>query len=234
MYLTKNVQSQSIEQNKQTLHEQYNAIQAECRLLRQHYQTLYEQHQALFERCSSWQSPSASTTASRQTMRDFCQSLQEQRREIQLFRDTLHTHLIHTRSYRRSVSSLTQAPRSLIRKTILLGVGNEEGAAVLKEGMLQATAHRVFMAADSSQVLSLLQNVHIDVLILDDELTPLSAIKLYHHLHGIQGRERLPVIIMSTCCTSLLPEELMHPNLIGLEKPITGEALVKVIDQLLV
>lgn len=129
---------------------------------------------------------------------------------------------------------LTEKSRPLIRKTILLGKGNEKDAAFLKQDMQQASAHRVFLATDSSQVLCLVQNVHIDLLVLDDELTPLPGIELYHHLHFEKGLEATPAIIMSARYNPLFQAELALYNLIGLEKPIKVDALVRAIDQLLV
>ena len=79
-----------------------------------------------------------------------------------------------------------------------------------------------------------MQNVHIDLLVLNDGLTPLPGIELYHYLHFMKGLEALPAINTSACFSPPLQEELAHYHLIGLEKPIKVEALVKAIDQLLV
>jgi len=231
---TNDTQAKAFGHDDQTLQDQYQVIQTECLVLRKHYQTLYEQHQALLE-CSPFrQGQHSGTAAYRQTLQDYRQSQQEHRRLIQQFRRTLHKHLIITRSYRGNQNSRIQAGRPLIRKTILLGEGNEKDAAFLRESVQQASAHRVFLATDSIQVLCLLQNVHIDLLVLDDGLTPLPGIELYHHLHFMKGLEALPTVIMSACFSPLLQEELAHYQLIGLEKPIKVEALVRAIDQLLV
>jgi PleD family two-component response regulator len=173
------------------------------------------------------------TGAYRQTLQDYRKSQQEHRRLIQQFRQTLHKHLIFTRNYRSKQSSQVQVERPLVRKTILLGENNENEAAFLKASLQQACAHRIFLAADSSQVLRLVQNVHIDLLVLDDGLTPLPAIELYHHLHFIKGLKALPAIIMSASSSPLLQAELAHDHLVRIEKPIKVKALVKAIDQLL-
>ena len=99
--------------------------------------------------------------------------------------------------------------------------------------MQQAGGHRVFLAADSDQVLCLVQNVHIDLLVLDDQLTPLPGSELYHHLHRMKGLEATPTIIMSDCFSPLFQAELALNNFIGLEKPINIFALMQTIDQLL-
>jgi CheY-like chemotaxis protein len=229
-----NAQDEALKHDAQTLQGPYQVIQTECLLLTKHYQTLYEQYQALLERCPIRQWQYLGTAEYRQTLQDYRQSQQEHRRLIQQFRQTLHTHLIFTRSDRSNQNSRIQAGRPLIRKTILLGEGNEKVAAILKECVQQAGAHRVFLAADSSEVLCLVQNVHIDVLVLDDGLTPLPGIELYRHLHFMKGLEALPTIILSDCISPLLQTELAHSHLVGLEKPIKGETLVKAIDQLLV
>ena len=100
--------------------------------------------------------------------------------------------------------------------------------------MQQANAHRVFLAADSSQVLCLVQNVHIDLLVLDDGLTSLTGLELYHHVHFMKGLEALPAIIMSASFSPFLQAQIAQHHLIGLEKPIKVEALVRAVDQLLV
>lgn len=227
-------QAKACEHDDQTLQDQYQMIQSECFVLRKHYQTLFEHHQTLLEGYSTWQRDYTGTAAYRQTLQDYRQSQQEHRRSIQHFRHRLHTHLIFIRNYRSKQNSPIPAGRPLIRKTILLGVGNEQDAAFLKESVQQAGAHRVFLATDSSQVLCLVQNVHIDVLVLDDGLTPLPAIELYHHLHCMKGLEALPAIIISACFSPLPQTEPAHNRLIGLAKPIKVKELMKVIDLLLV
>lgn len=81
-------------------------------------------------------------------------------------------------------------------------------------------------------MLCILHNVHLDVLVLDGDSTPLPAMKLSHHLHSMPGLERLPIIIMCTSFNPLFQEEFVSPNLVGLEKPITGAVLMEAIDQL--
>jgi CheY-like chemotaxis protein len=231
---TNDAQFKALAQDYHTLHDQYQAIQAECFVLREQYQTLYEEHQALLEQHRTLLRQRPGTAASSQHLQDYGQSHQEQQHLIQQFRRRLHTHLLLIRSYRSTQHSQRPAGAPLIRKTILLGEGNEKDATFLKERMQQAHAHRVFLAVDSSQVVRLVQSVHIDVLVLDNGLTPLPGIELFHHLHVMKGMETLPAIIMSACFSPYLQAELEHHHLIGLEKPIKVEALVKAIDQLLV
>ena len=99
--------------------------------------------------------------------------------------------------------------------------------------MQQASVHRVFLACDSTQVPCLVQNVHIDLLVLDNGMTPRTGLELYHHLHFMKGLEALPVIITSAYFSPLIQAELAQHHLIGLEKPIKEEALVRAIDQFL-
>ncbi len=230
---TNDAQSEALKNDERIVQDQYQEIQAESFVLRKDYQILYGQYQALFERCPTRQGECLDIATFRQTLHDYCQSQQEHRRLIQQFRHKLHTHFIFTRSYRSNQNRLIQADRPLIRKAILLGAGNEEDAAFLKESLQQASAHRVFLATDSSQVLCLAQNVHIDLLVVDNELTPLPGIELYHHLHFMKGLESLPTIIMSSYFSPLHKAELAHYRMIGLEKPIKVDALLKAIDQLL-
>jgi hypothetical protein len=234
MEKTNVVHFKAIEHDYQTLQDQYQAIQTECFVLRKHYQILYEQHQVLLERCRTKLGQHPSTATSRQALKDDCKSQQEQQRSIQQFRRTLHKHLLIIRSYRSNQIRRIQAGRTLIRKTILLGEGNEKDAFFLKESMQQASSHRVFLAADSTQVLCLVQNVHIDLLVLDKELNPLPGLELYNQLHLMKGLEALPAIIMGEGFSSFSEAEIAHYHLIGLEKPIKEEALERAIDQLLV
>jgi PleD family two-component response regulator len=228
------VHFKAIEHDYQTLQDQYQAIQTECLVLRKHYQILYEQHQALLERCRTKLGQHPRTATSGQALKDDCKSQQEQQRLIQQFRRTLRKHLLIIRSYRSNQIRRIQAGRTLVRKTILLGEGNEKDADYLKESMQQAGSHRVFLAADSTQVLCLVQNVHIDLLVLDNGLTPLPGLELYNQLHLIKGLEALPAIILGECFSSFSQAEIAHFHLIGLDKPIKEEALVRAIDQLLV
>ncbi len=121
--------------------------------------------------------------------------------------------------------------RALLRKTILLGMGNAQEATVLMEGMEHAGAHRVFVAADRSQVLCVLRTVHIDLLVLDEALFPLPGSELDDQWHCV--KEKLPAIILSTHSRTLLPKEYMSPNLIGLEQPMTVESVVMALHHLL-
>jgi hypothetical protein len=159
-------QAEALKHDDQTLQDRYQVIPTEWLVHRKHYETLYEHYQALLERCPTTQGqyPDRAT-----------------------FRQTLHTQLIITRIYRSNQNGRIQAGRPLLRKTILLGVGNEKDATFLRESVEQARAHRVFLAADCSQALSLVQNVHIDVLVLGDGLNPLSGIELDQHLHCMKG-----------------------------------------------
>jgi PleD family two-component response regulator len=234
MEKTNLVQFKALLHDYQTLQDQYQAIQTECHLLRKHYQILYEQHQALLERCRTKLGQDPSTATSRQAMKDDCNSLQEQQRLIQQFRRTLRKHLFTIRSYRSNQNRRIQTGRTLVRKTILIGEGNDKDAAFLKESILQASSHRVFLAADSTQVLFLTQNVHVDLLVLDNGLTPLPGLELYNQLHLMKGLEALPVIIVGESFSFFSQGEIGHYHLIGLEKPIKEEALVRAIDQLLV
>ncbi len=234
MEKTNLAQFKALEHDYQTLQNQYQAIQTECLVLRKRYQTLYEQHQALLERYRTQLGQHPGTAISRQALQDYRQSQQEHQRLIQQFRQTLHRHLLIIRSYRSNQYSRIQADRPLVRKTILLGESNEKDAAFLRESMQQASVHRVFLASDSTQVLCLVQNVHIDLLVLDNGMTPQTGLELYHHLHFMKGLEALPAIIMSAYFSPPLQAEIAQPQLIGLEKPIKVEALVRAIDQLLV
>ena len=234
MEKTNLAQFKALEHDYQTLQNQYQAIQTECLVLRKRYQTLYEQHQALLERYRTQLGQHPGTAISRQALQDYRQSQQEHQRLIQQFRQTLHRHLLIIRSYRSNQYSRIQADRPLVRKTILLGESNEKDAAFLRESVQQASVHRVFLACDSTQVLCLVQNVHIDLLVLDNGMTPQTGLELYHHLHFMKGLEALPVIITSAYFSPLIQAELAQHHLIGLEKPIKVEALVRAIDQLLV
>jgi hypothetical protein len=125
------------------------------------------------------------------------------------------------------------ADRPLMRTTLLLAVGKAQDANVLKESLQQADAHRVFLAADWREPLCLVQNVHLDVLILDDDLTPLPDNEVSHYIQGMKKVEALPAIILRVRCNPFQLTERARASCIELEKPITGEALLKGIDQLL-
>jgi CheY-like chemotaxis protein len=231
---TNDAQAEALKHDAPILQDQYQVIHTERLVLLMHYQILYKQYQALLERCPTKQGQYPDIATFRQTLQDYRQSQQEQRRLIRQFRQTMHKHLIMRWSYESDQNSRIQADRPLIRKNILLGVGNEKDAAFLKESMQQTCAHRVFVVTDSSQVLRLVQNVYIDLLVLDDRLTPLPGIELYHHLHRMKGLETTPAIIMSDFFSPLLQAELAFYNLVVLEKPIKAVAFVKAIDQFLI
>ena len=132
---TNDTQAKAFGHDDQTLQDQYQVIQTECLVLRKHYQTLYEQHQAFLACSPIRQGQHSDIAAYRQTLQDYRQSQQEHRRLIQQFRQTKHKHLIITRRYRGNQNSRIQAGRPLIRKTILLGEGNEKDTAFLRESV---------------------------------------------------------------------------------------------------
>jgi hypothetical protein len=165
---TNDAQANALQHNYHILQDQYQAILTECLVLHEYYQTLYQQHQALLDLFRTMQRQHPGTAAFRQTQQDYRQSQQVHRRLTQEFRCTLHKHLLLLRSYRSNQNSRIRAGLLLIRKSILIGEGNEKEASFLKGAIQQASAHRVFLASDSTQVLCLVQNVHIDLLVLDD------------------------------------------------------------------
>jgi len=234
METTNDAQANAVQHDYHLLHDQYQELMAECLVLNMYYQTLYAHHQGLLDLARTMQRQPPGTAAFRQTQQDYRQAQQEHRRVTQEFRRTLHQHLLRLRSYRSNQNSRLRAGLLLIRKTILIGEGNAQEAAFLKGAIQHARAHRVFLASDSTEVLCLVQNVHIDLLLLDDGLTPLAGMELYHHLHGLRGREALPAILLSPYFNSQVQAEIAHHHLHGLEKPIKVEALMRAIDQLLV
>jgi hypothetical protein len=125
------------------------------------------------------------------------------------------------------------ADRPLMRTTLLLAVGNAQDADVLKKGLQHADAHRIFLAADWREVLCLVQNVYVDVLILDDDLTPLPDNEVSHYLQGMKKVEALPAIILRDRCNPFQLAERAHASYIELDKPIMEEVLLKALVQLL-
>lgn len=217
----------------QALHHRYHVILAECPVLRNDYQALYKLYRAHFERCPTSHEHDPDEVTFHQALHTYSQSLQELRRLIQHFRHTLHAHRVKMQSYRIMQNGVQPAVRPHIRSTILLGVAQERDSTSLKESIQQAGNHRVFVVTDRSQVLCLMQNVHIDLLVLDDEMTPLAGIELYDQVQSIAGPRVLPTIIMGDGYSPLYQAEQARSYIMRLERPIEVDALVRAIDQLL-
>ena len=178
---TNNAQAKALEHEDHTLQDQYQAIQAECLMLSQHYQALYEQYQALLEHSPVRQGQLTGTTAYRQTLQGYRQSQQEHRRLIQQFRRTLHEHLLIIRSYRSNKNSQIQVDRPLIRKTILLGEGNEKDAAIAFSSMM--LEGREALDSPEPQLPSLDgQHLHVTPEICDSIFQQLFALNLHAHV----------------------------------------------------
>lgn len=227
---TSDAQVQAFQCDGQPFQDPSLSHETEYQAIAQHYQSLYQDYHALLKRYPTKQEPYPDRAMFRQTLHDYRQSLHDHQQSIQQFRRTLRK-LIFAKSSQSDQNSPRQADRPLLRTTILLGTGNAQEAAFLKAYLQQAHTHRVFLAADNRETLGVLHNVHIDVLILDEELNPLSGSELYHHLHCL--KKRLPTIIMSDSFRFLRQLERIHSHFIGLEKPVRGDALLKAIDQLL-
>lgn len=175
---TNNAQAQALEHNDRSLQDQYQAIQTECLVLSQQYQALYEQHQALLERCPIKQEHTTSTAAYHQTLQDYRQFQQEHRQSIQQFRHTLHQHLLFTRSYRSNRNSQIRAGRPSIRKTILLGAGNEKDAAIAFSGIL-LQGKEAMESAEQQLPLLAVQHLQVTPEICDSIFQRLFALSLH-------------------------------------------------------
>jgi hypothetical protein len=133
---TETAQVTACEHDEQTLQDQYRAIQAQCLMLSQHFQALYQQHQALLAFCPIKQGHVTSSAAYQQTLQDYRHFQHEHQQSIQHFRHMLHQHLLLTRSYHSNRNSQIQTGRPVLRKTILLGEGNERDAAITFSGVV--------------------------------------------------------------------------------------------------
>ncbi len=226
-----NAQAKAFQDDNQPFRDPSLSHETEYQILKQHYQSLYQDYHALLKSYPTKQEPYPDRATFRQTLHDYRQSLYEHEQAIQQFRRTLRK-LLSARSSQSNQYSPRQADRPLMRTTILLGTGDAQGAVFLKRCVQQASTHRMFLSANHDEVLYLLHNVYIDVLVLDEGLTPLPGSELYHQLHYL--KERLPTIIMSDSFRFLYRLERSHSHFMGLEKPVQGDALLKAIDQLLV
>lgn len=215
------------------LQDQYKVIHADCLSLREQYETLYQQFHVLIESFPARQKRNVSIREFRQLLQEFRVSQQAHRQSISQFRHTIHQGY-NIRSLGCDQISRTAAKQSVIRKVIVLGAGSEENTLFLKEGLERVSTHRVFLAADSGQVLRLVQTVHIDLLVLDNELTPLSGFDLYRLLHSMKGLQALPAIILSNSFSSRFQAELARLHLFWQEKPVKVESLIQAIDKFLV
>jgi PleD family two-component response regulator len=229
----KDAEAKALQHYFQSLQEQYQAVQATRLVLRKQYQILQEQYQALQELYRMLQVLPLNSPETHQRRQDYLQSQQELQRSSQEYRRTLHDHLEIMRNHQRRLERRTEAqrPLPLIRKAILIGESDAEITAFLKVAIQQETTHRVFLAFDSTQVLQIAQNVNIDLFLLDYTLAPLSAVKLYSQLQTMQGRQALPAIILYTPLSPNIQAEIAQHRLIGLNKPIEIDALLRAIDQ---
>jgi DNA-binding response OmpR family regulator len=115
-------------------------------------------------------------------------------------------------------------------KTILLVEDDTTIAELLVQMITQETHYQVFTVPDGPQALDLVKNIKPQLLILDYWLPTIHGIELYDRLHGIEGLEQVPAIMLSVHAPL---REINQRHIIYIRKPFDMFKLLEAIDTVL-
>ena len=115
-------------------------------------------------------------------------------------------------------------------KTILLVEDDTTIAELLVQMITQETHYQVFTVPDGPQALDLVKNIKPQLLILDYWLPTIHGIELYDRLHGMEGLEQVPAIMLSVHAPL---REINQRHIIYIRKPFDMFKLLEAIDTVL-
>ena len=117
-----------------------------------------------------------------------------------------------------------------IHKTILLVEDDSIISELLIQMITQETPYKVFSVPDGLEALDLVKNIKPQLLILDYWLPTIHGIELYDRLHGVEGLEQVPAIMLSVHAPL---REINQRHIIYIRKPFDMFKLLEAIDTLL-
>ena len=115
-------------------------------------------------------------------------------------------------------------------KTILTVEDDADIGALLATVISEETPYQLLLAIDGYRAMSLIGNIHPDLLLLDYGLPGMNGLELYDKLHGTRGLEKVPCIMISA---NLPKQEIEKRLIMGLSKPIELDELVDMITNIL-
>ena len=116
-------------------------------------------------------------------------------------------------------------------KTILLVEDDTTIAELLVQMISQETHYQVFAVPDGPQALDFVKNIKPELLILDYWLPTTYGIELYDRLHGIEGLEHVPAIMLSVNAPI---REISQRHMTYIKKPFDMPKLLDTINRLIV
>lgn len=101
---------------------------------------------------------------------------------------------------------------------------------VLVQFLVQETPYHALLATNGHDGLHMAQATRPNLLVLDYRLPGMNGIELYDHLHQVEGRMDIPVIMISA---TLPYREIAQRHILGMQKPFDLDALLQTIENLI-
>ncbi len=114
---------------------------------------------------------------------------------------------------------------------MILVVEDDAGiGSFLVQAITQETPYLALLVSDGLQALNAVANVKPSLFILDYQLPRMNGIELYDRLHTTKEMEHVPAIIISA---RLPRKEIEERKIVGMNKPLELDDLLKTIEKLL-
>ncbi len=114
---------------------------------------------------------------------------------------------------------------------MILVVEDDAGiGSFLVQAITQETPDLALLVSDGLQALNAVANVKPSLFILDYQLPRMNGIELYDRLHTTKEMEHVPAIIISA---RLPRKEIEERKIVGMNKPLELDDLLKTIEKLL-
>jgi CheY-like chemotaxis protein len=115
-------------------------------------------------------------------------------------------------------------------KTVLIVEDNKDIGSVLATFISEETPYHALLVTNGPDALQAVSAMRPNLLLLDYRLPGMNGIELYDHIQRVEGREDIPVIMIS----GTLPyQEIAQRHLVGMEKPFDLDDLLQTIEQLI-
>ena len=116
-------------------------------------------------------------------------------------------------------------------KTILLVEDDAIISELLTQMIIQETPYQVFSVSDGLEALKLVKNMKPQLFILDYWLPFMQGIEVYDNLHGTEGLEEVPAIMLSV---NAPVQEINKRHMTYIRKPFDITKLLDTINRLLI
>lgn len=128
---------------------------------------------------------------------------------------------------------MSQDPSSKPDENVKMILVVEDDAGIgsfLVQAITQETPYLALLVSDGLQALNAVANVKPSLFILDYQLPRMNGIELYDRLHTTKEMEHVPAIIISA---RLPRKEIEERKIVGMNKPLELDDLLKTIEKLL-